>query len=166
MPAMTLDKLFLDTLKDVYYAERQILKSFPKLVRAMQTPELKEAMTLHREQTQGQIERIQRVFEILGKRAQGVTCEAINGILEESAELLEEAPEASPVRDAGLLAGAQAVEHYEIARYGTLIAWAKASRKQDIVDLLQQNLDEEKRTDQILSALAESAINPAAAEAA
>ena len=166
MPAMTLDKLFLDTLKDVYYAERQILKTMPKIARAVQTPELKEAMALHREQTQGQIERIQQVFEILGKRAQGVTCEAINGILEESAELLEEAPEASSVRDAGLLAGAQAVEHYEIARYGTLIAWAKASRKQDIVELLQQNLDEEKRTDQILSALAESAINVAAAEAA
>ena len=98
MPAMTLDSLFLDTLKDIYYAERQIMKTMPKITRAIQSPEVKEAMALHREQTQGQIERLQQVFEILGKRAQGVTCEAINGILEESAELLEEAPEASPVR--------------------------------------------------------------------
>jgi ferritin-like metal-binding protein YciE len=89
---MTLDKLFLDILKDVYYAERQILKTMPKMARALKTPELKDAMTLPRGQTQRQIERLQQVFEILGKRAQGVTCEAINGILEESAELLEEAP--------------------------------------------------------------------------
>lgn len=166
MPAMSLDTLFLDTLKDVYYAERQILKTFPKLIRAVQTPELKEAMTLHREQTQGQIERLQQVFEMLGKRAQGVTCEAIKGILAESDELLEDAPEPSPVRDAGLLAGGQAVEHYEMARYGTLIAWAKASGKREIVALLQQNLDEEKATDKLLSTLAEKKVNPMAAKAA
>ena len=166
MPAMSLDTLFLDTLKDVYYAERQILKTFPKLIRAVQTPELQEAMTLHREQTQGQIERLQQVFEMLGKRAQGVTCEAIKGILAESDELLEDAPEPSPVRDAGLLAGGQAVEHYEMARYGTLIAWAKASGKREIVALLQQNLDEEKATDKLLSTLAEKKVNPMAAKAA
>jgi ferritin-like metal-binding protein YciE len=166
MPAMSLDTLFLDTLKDVYFAERQILKGFPKLIRAMQMPELKEAMTLHREQTQGQIERLQQVFEMLGKRAQGVTCEAIKGILAESDELLGDAPEPSPVRDAGLLAGSQAVEHYEIARYGTLIAWAKASGKPEVVALLQQNLDEEKATDKILSVLADKKINPMAAKAA
>jgi ferritin-like metal-binding protein YciE len=166
MAAMSLDSLFLDTLKDVYFAERQILKTFPKLIRAAQMPELKEAMTLHREQTQGQIERLQQVFELLGKRAQGVTCEAIKGILEESEELLEEAPEPSPVRDAGLLAGGQAVEHYEMARYGTLIAWAKAAGKPEIVGLLQQNLDEEKQTDKLLSTLAEKKVNPLAAKAA
>jgi len=166
MPAMSLDTLFLDTLKDVYFAERQILKGFPKLIRAMHMPELKEAMTLHREQTQGQIERLQQVFEMIGKRAQGATCEAIKGILAESDELLEEAPEPSPVRDAGLLAGTQAVEHYEIARYGTLIAWAKASGKPEVVALLQQNLDEEKATDKILSVLADKKINPMAAKAA
>lgn len=166
MAAMSLDTLFLDTLKDVYFAERQILKAFPKLIRAIQMPELKEAMTLHREQTQGQIERIQQVFEMLGKRAQGVTCEAIKGILAESDELLEDAPEPSPVRDAGLLAGGQAVEHYEMARYGTLIAWAKASGKPEIVGLLQQNLDEEKATDKLLSTLADKKLNPMAAKAA
>ena len=166
MPAMTLDSLFLDTLKDIYYAERQIMKTMPKITRAIQSPEVKEAMALHREQTQGQIERLQQVFEALGKRAQGVTCEAINGILEECTDLLDEAKEASPVRDAGLLAGAQAVEHYEMARYGTLIAWAKASGKEEIVALLQQNLDEEKATDQILSDLAERNVNPMAAKAA
>ena len=124
---MTMDKLFLDTLKDVYYAERQVLKALTKQARAAHHPELKQAFTLHKEQTQGQVERLQQVFEALGKRAQGVTCEAMNGILEEASELIEEEPEAGPVRDAGLLAAAQCVEHYEIARYGTLIAWAQAA---------------------------------------
>ena len=166
MPEMTFDKLFLDTLKDIYYAERQILKTMPKIARAVQTPELKDAMALHREQTQGQIERLQQVFEILGKRAQGVTCEAMNGILEEAAELLEEAPEPSPVRDAGLVAAVQCVEHYEMARYGTLIAWAQASGKEEITGLLQQNLDEEKQTDELMTRLAETMVNPEAAKAA
>lgn len=160
---MTMDKLFLDTLKDVYYAERQILKALNKQARAANHPELKQAFTLHREQTQGQIERLQQVFEILGKRAQGVTCEAMNGILEEASELLEEEPEASPVRDAGLLAAAQCVEHYEIARYGTLIAWAQAAGKKDVVALLDQNLSEEKETDALLTKLAEAVLNPEAA---
>ncbi|WP_207538555.1 YciE/YciF ferroxidase family protein [Sabulicella rubraurantiaca] len=164
--AMNLDKLFLDTLKDIYYAERQILKALNKQARAAQHPELKEAFTLHREQTQTQIERLQQVFEILGKRAQGITCEAMNGILEEASELLEEEPEASPVRDAGLLAAAQCVEHYEIARYGTLIAWANAAGKQEITDLLKQNLEEEKQTDELLTRLAETMVNPEAAKAA
>lgn len=161
--AMTMDKLFLDTLKDVYYAERQVLKALGKQARAAHHPELKQAFTLHKEQTQGQVERLQQVFEILGKRAQGVTCEAMNGILEEASELLEEEPEAGPVRDAGLLAAAQCVEHYEIARYGTLIAWAKAAGKRDVVALLDQNLAEEKETDEILTRLAEAVLNPEAA---
>lgn len=160
---MTMDKLFLDTLKDVYYAERQVLKALTKQARAAHHPELKQAFTLHKEQTQGQVERLQQVFEILGKRAQGVTCEAMNGILEEASELLEEEPEAGPVRDAGLLAAAQCVEHYEIARYGTLIAWAKAAGKRDVVALLDQNLAEEKETDEILTRLAEAVLNPEAA---
>ena len=166
MATMTFDKLFLDTLKDIYYAERQIMKALNKQARAAHHPELKQAFTLHREQTQTQIERLQQVFEILGKRAQGVTCEAMNGILEEADELLEEAPEPSPVRDAGLVAAAQCVEHYEMARYGTLIAWAQASGKQEITDLLKQNLEEEKQTDELMTRLAETMVNPEAAKAA
>ncbi|MFL1461143.1 ferritin-like domain-containing protein [Roseococcus sp. DSY-14] len=161
---MTMDKLFLDTLKDVYYAERQVLKALTKQARAAQHPELKQAFTLHKEQTQGQVERLQQVFEALGKRAQGVTCEAMNGILEEASELIEEEPEPGPVRDAGLLAAAQCVEHYEIARYGTLIAWAQAAGKAEIVELLDQNLAEEKQTDELLTRLAESILNPEAAK--
>jgi len=152
----TFDDLFLHTLKDVYYAERQILKALQKMAKAAEDEALRDSFKLHREQTQGQIERLQQVFEALGKRAQGVTCEAINGLIEEAEELLEEAPEPSPVRDAGLIASAQAVEHYEMARYGTLIAWAQQSGKNDIVALLQQTLDEEKQTDALLTEMATS----------
>ena len=124
--------LTLHFVKDVYYAERQIMKTLPKLVKAAQSPELKQAFTAHREETQGQVERLQKVFEAMGKRAQGVTCEAINGLIEECEELIE-ATEAGPVRDAGLIACAQAIEHYEIARYGALIAWAKSAELNDAV---------------------------------
>jgi ferritin-like metal-binding protein YciE len=150
----TFDDLFLHTLKDIYYAERQIMKTLPKMAKAAEDQALADSFKLHREQTQGQIERLQQVFEALGKRAQGVTCEAINGLIEEAEELLEEAPQASPVRDAGLIASAQAIEHYEMARYGTLIAWAQQSGKDDIVALLQQTLDEEKQTDALLTQMA------------
>jgi len=165
MPAMTMEKLFHEALKDIYYAERTALKAMGKHARAVTHPALKEALALHKEQTQGQVERLQQVFEALGKRAQGVTCEAMNGILEEASELIEEEPEAGPVRDAGLLAAAQCVEHYEIARYGTLIAWAQAAGKAEIVELLDQNLAEEKQTDELLTRLAESILNPEAAQA-
>ncbi|MES2711876.1 MAG: ferritin-like domain-containing protein [Pseudomonadota bacterium] len=166
MPGInTFDDLFLSHLKDIYYAERQVLKVLPKMVKAAQNPELKEAFTLHREQTQGQIERLQSVFEMLGKRAAGVKCEAMDGLVEECDELLEEAKEPSAIRDAGLLASAQAVEHYEMARYGTLIAWAKANGKKDIVALLQQTLDEEKKTDLLLSQMGQKTINKAAVAA-
>jgi ferritin-like metal-binding protein YciE len=161
--AMKLDELFLDTLKDIYFAERQILKALPKMTKAAQEPKLKEGFTAHREETQGQVERLQQVFEILGKRAQGKTCEAIQGIIEECEELLEEAPEPSTVRDAGLIACGQAVEHYEMARYGTLIAWAGVLHKKDVVALLQANLDQEKKADTLLTQIAGS-VNPAAAK--
>jgi ferritin-like metal-binding protein YciE len=150
----TFDDLFLHTLKDVYYAERQILKALPKMAKAAEDPALRDAFMLHREQTQQQVERLQQVFEALGKRAQGVTCEAINGLIEESEELLEEAPEPSPVRDAGLIASAQAIEHYEMARYGSLSAWAKQAGKADIVALLEETLAEEKQTDALLTKMA------------
>ncbi|MDB5314768.1 MAG: hypothetical protein JWO26_3779 [Rhodospirillales bacterium] len=151
----TLDRLFLDQLKDTYYAERQILKTLPKMAKAADSPALAEAFTQHRLQTQGQIERLQEVFEVLGKRAAGVTCEAINGIIEECEELLEEDKDKSPVRDAGLVACGQAVEHYEIARYGTMIAWSKRMGADRITQLLEETLAEEKQTDLDLTELSE-----------
>ncbi|MXP62488.1 ferritin-like domain-containing protein [Roseomonas sp. M0104] len=162
----SIDDLFLHTLKDVYYAERQILKALPKMAKAAQNEQLRDAFMHHREQTQTQIERLQQVFEALGKRAQGITCEALNGLVEECEELLDEAKEPSPVRDAGLIAGAQAIEHYEMARYGALVAWAKAIGKKDIVQLLEETLNEEKQTDTLLNDMANKQINPAAAKAA
>ena len=162
---MKLEELFLDTLKDIYFAERQILKALPKMIKAARDPKLKEGFTVHRAETDGQVERLQQVFEALGKRAQGKTREAIKGIIEECEELLEDAPEASVVRDAGLIACGQAVEHYEISRYGTLIAWANALGHGAVVKLLQENLDQEKHADALLTKAA-STINAAAAKAA
>jgi ferritin-like metal-binding protein YciE len=162
----TLDDLFLHTLKDIYYAERQILKALPKMAKAAQDQALRDSFLLHRDQTQDQIERLQQVFEQLGKRAQGVTCEAINGLVEECEELLEEAREPSPVRDAGLIASAQAIEHYEMARYGTLVAWAQANGQAEIVKLLEATLAEEKQTDALLTEMANTVTNPAALQAA
>ncbi len=162
----TLVDLTLHFMGDIYYAERQILKALPKMARAAQSPELKQAFTHHREETQGQVERLQKAFEALGKRARGVTCEAINGLIEECEELLEDNKEASPVRDAGLIACAQAVEHYEMARYGSLIAWAKAAGHTEIVTLLQETLDEEKKADTLLNDIANKAVNRQAAKAA
>jgi ferritin-like metal-binding protein YciE len=163
---MTLDDLFLTTLKDIYFAERQILKALPKMAKAAQSTELKQAFIHHREETEGQVENLQKVFEALGQRAQGKTCEAIQGLIEETEELLDEAKQADPVRDAGLIACGQAVEHYEMARYGALIAWAKAGGKNDIVRLLQTNLDQEKRADALLNQVANKDVNERAAKAA
>jgi len=160
---VTLDELFLDTLKDIYFAERQILKALPKMTKAAQDPKLKDGFTAHRDETEGQVERLQHVFELLGKRAQGKTCEAIKGIIEECEELLEEATEPSAVRDAGLIACGQAVEHYEMARYGALIAWAGALGKKDAVALLQSNLDQEKKADALLTQVV-GAVNSMAAK--
>ena len=158
----TMNDLFLHFLKDVYYAERQVSKALPKMAKAAQSPHLKQAFTAHREETQHHIERLQKVFEMLGKRAQGVTCEAINGLIEECEELLEEAKQPSAVRDAGLIACGQAVEHYEMARYGSLLAWAKLSDQKDIAALLEETLAEEKKADTLLNELAKTEINLAA----
>jgi ferritin-like metal-binding protein YciE len=163
---MTFDELFLTNLKGIYFAERQVLKALPKMAKAAESAELKQALTEHRDGTQGQVERLQQVFEILGKRAQGVTCEAINGLIEEFTELVDEAREAGPVRDAGIIAAGQAIEHYEIARYGTLVAWAKSSGRKDVAALLQATLDEEKKTDTLLNKLATGTVNMQAAQAA
>jgi len=158
MAEKTLDTLFHDTLKDIYYAERKILKSLPKMARAAQSPVLKSAFEKHRDQTEGQIERLQQVFEIIGKPARGKTCDAIEGILAEGDEIMEEYKGAAAL-DAGLLAAAQAVEHYEITRYGTLKRWAEVLGLKDAVALLDETLEEESQTDVNLTAIADAAVN-------
>ena len=164
MPAKekTLNDLFLHTLKDIFYAEKQILKSLPKMAKAAESEELRQAFETHREETQGQIERLEQVFEMLGKPARGVQCEAINGIIEENKEVMEDFA-GSEALDAGILAAAQAVEHYEITRYGSLKSWAEELGMQDAARLLDQNLQEEKKTDQLLTQLAEARVNTKAA---
>ncbi|WP_018899284.1 ferritin-like domain-containing protein [Rhizobium sp. 2MFCol3.1] len=157
-----LDDLFYDTLKDIYYAEKQILKALPKMARAAQSEELKAGFMTHKEQTEGHVDRLHQVFELIGKRAQGKTCEAIQGIIAEGEEIIEEF-KGSPAIDAGLISSAQAVEHYEMARYGTLKTWAQTLGKKDVVTLLDQTLQEEAATDKTLSKLATSAANQKAA---
>lgn len=154
----TLDDLFLDTLKDIYFAEKQILKALPKMARAADSEEGKAGFLRHRDETQGQIDRIEQVFELLGKPARGKTCEAIQGIIAEGEEIMEEFKGSSAL-DAGLISSAQAVEHYEIARYGTLIAWAKQLGLNDAVPLLEANLAEEEATDKKLTQLAMAQAN-------
>ncbi|MBB3442598.1 ferritin-like domain-containing protein [Rhizobium sp. BK379] len=161
----TLEDLFYDTLKDIYFAERQILRALPKMARAAQSQELKAGFEKHREETESHVERLQQVFEIIGKRAQGKTCEAIQGIIAEGEEIMEEFKGTAAV-DAGLISAAQAVEHYEIARYGTLKTWAQTLGFKDAVTLLDQTLQEEGKTDQILTKLATSAANQKASRAA
>ena len=161
----TLDDLFLDGLKDIYYAEKQILRALPKMARAAQFDEAKQGFLHHRDETQGHIERLERVFEIIGKNARGKTCEAIQGIIGEAEEIMESFKD-SPALDAGLIASAQAVEHYEIARYGTLVAWAGQLGINEGVPLLQANLDEETATDKKLTKLAETVANPKSQKAA
>ncbi|MDR6759500.1 ferritin-like metal-binding protein YciE [Mycoplana sp. BE70] len=163
MPSQkTLDDLFLDTLKDIYFAEKQILKALPKMARAAQSEEGKAGFLQHRDETQGQVERLEQVFEMLSKPARGKTCEAIQGILAEGEEIIDEF-KGSPALDAGLISSAQAVEHYEIARYGTLIAWANQLGLKDAVPLLKQSLQEEEATDKKLTQLALKAANVKAA---
>jgi len=158
----TLNDLFLHTLKDVYYAEKQILRALPKMAKAAESEELKQAFETHREETVGQIERLEEVFKILGKQARGVQCEAINGIIEEGKEVMEDFAE-SEALDAGILAAAQAVEHYEITRYGSLKTWASELGMRDAAALLDQNLQEEKKTDMLLTEMAEARVNTKAA---
>ena len=165
MSMKTMNDLLITFMQDVYYAERQILKALPKMAKASENEELKQALMHHREETQGQVERLERAFEALGKRARGQTCEAIKGLIEEGDEIVEEF-EAGTVRDAGILACAQAVEHYEMARYGTIIAWAKAVGADDVARLMQATLDEEKKADTTLNQLAQRRINQQAVKQA
>lgn len=158
----TLNDLFLHTLKDVYYAEKQILKALPKMAKNADSDELKQAFEKHRDETEGQIDRLEQVFKMMGKPARGVQCEAINGIIEEGKEVMEDFAE-SEALDAGILAAAQAVEHYEITRYGTLKTWAMELGMKEAARLLEENLAEEKKTDELLTKLAEARINIKAA---
>lgn len=157
-----LNDLFYDTLRDIYYAERKILKSLPKMARAAQSPELKAAFEKHEAQTEGQIERLQQVFEIVGKAARGKTCDAIEGIIAEGEEIMETFKGTSAL-DAGLISSAQAVEHYEITRYGTLKRWAQVLGMDDAAKLLDETLQEESQTDNDLTGLADAQINAEAA---
>ncbi|MFI0847117.1 ferritin-like domain-containing protein [Mesorhizobium sp. IMUNJ 23232] len=154
----TLEDLFHDTLKDIYYAERKILKALPKMARAASSPELKAAFEKHKDETEGQVERLQQVFQLMGKRAQGKACPAIDGILEEGDEIAEEF-KGTPALDAGLISAAQAVEHYEITRYGTLKRWAEVLGMNDAAALLEQTLGEESMTDEALTGLADASVN-------
>ena len=153
-----LDELFHDTLKDIYFAEKKLVTALPKMAKAAQSPELKAAFSKHARETEGQVKRLEQVFKIIDEKPQGKKCHAIIGLTEESDEVAKEY-KGSPALDAGLLAAAQAVEHYEISRYGTLSAWADELGLQDAVRLLEQTLGEEKSTDKALTNLAESAVN-------
>ena len=158
MAVKSMNDLFLHTLKDIYYAEKLILRSMPKMMKEAMTPEFKQALEKHKEETEGQIERLEQVFELCDSTARGVRCEAMDGIIAEAKDVMEEV-EDGLVRDAGMLAAAQTIEHYEISRYGTLIAWAKQMGMKDAQMLLQQSLEEEKRTDQLLTKLPEQSLN-------
>jgi ferritin-like metal-binding protein YciE len=150
--------LFHDTLKDVYFAENKILKTLPKMARAAQSKELKAAFTKHERETRGQVKRLENVFRILGKPVRAKTCDAIMGITEEGAEIMKDY-KGMPALDAGLLAAAQAVEHYEMSRYGTLKTWAQELGMPDAAALLDATLKEEKATDSALTVLAKSVVN-------
>jgi ferritin-like metal-binding protein YciE len=158
-----LEDLFLDGLKDIYYAEKKILKALPKMAKGAEDQQVSAAFEKHLAETEGQVERLEEVFDILGVAARGKTCPAIDGILEEGSEILDEYKGSNSL-DAGLVAAAQAVEHYEIARYGTLIAWATSLGRDDIVELLNATLAEEKATDDALTSLGESGVNDKAVE--
>jgi ferritin-like metal-binding protein YciE len=158
-----LDQLFHDTLKDIYFAEKKILATLPKMAKAARSEELKAAFEKHRGETEGQVERLEQVFEAIDKKPQGKTCAAIVGITDEGAEIMKEY-KGSPALDAGLLASAQAVEHYEISRYGTLIAWAEELGLDDAAGLLKETLGEEEATDEALTEIAKTAINQQAKE--
>jgi ferritin-like metal-binding protein YciE len=161
----SLRDLFLETLKDLYYAEKKILTALPKMAKASHSEELRAAFGKHQAETENQVERLERVFELMDEPAKGKKCPAIEGIIEEGQEVMKEFKN-SPAHDSGLLAGAQAVEHYEISRYGTLIAWAKQMGMREAAALLGETLTEEKNTDKALTAFAEAALNQQAQEAA
>ncbi len=157
-----LQELFVDELKDIYWAEKHLTKAMPKMRKAVTSQELGTAFDNHMMETEGQIRRIEQVFEMMGMPAKAKKCEAMDGLVREAQNLMEELPKGSMVRDAGMIIAAQKVEHYEIAAYGSLVQLAKTMRKNEIASLLAETLEEEKKTDQLLTQLAESGINVAA----
>ncbi|MBX3572379.1 MAG: ferritin-like domain-containing protein [Mesorhizobium sp.] len=159
----TMDDLFVHTLRDIYYAEQQIAKNLPKMVKKATDAELKKGFEMHLEETRGHIVRVEQVFEMHGVKAKAVNCPAIDGILEEAEEIAGDIAD-DQVLDAALIAAAQAVEHYEITRYGTLVEWAKKLGRSDCAAVLEKNLKEEMATDKKLTGLAERKINLMAAE--
>ena len=163
--AGTLHDAFIDELRDTYDAERQLTKALPKLAKAATSPKLRDAFETHLEETQGQIERLEQVFESLDEKARGKHCDGIEGIIEEGKSIMEEDFDDTTM-DACLIAAGQRAEHYEMAAYGTLVAWARAMGHTEAANLLQQTLDEEKAADKKLSGLAEGGINQTAADAA
>lgn len=154
----TLQDLFHDTLKDIYFAEKKILTALPKMAKAANSEELRAAFEKHEGETEGQVERLEQVFKIIGETPKGKTCDAIMGLIEEGQEIMKEY-KGMPALDAGLLAAAQAVEHYEISRYGTLRTWAQELGHAQAVKLLEATLAEEKKTDSSLTQLAEGSVN-------
>jgi ferritin-like metal-binding protein YciE len=158
----TMDDLFVHTLQDIYYAENQITKALPKMIEKATDPQLKKAFQAHLAETQNQVKRVEEVFRMHGHEPKGATCPAIDGIIKEANEIIGDV-EDKEVCDAAMLAAAQAVEHYEITRYGTLIAWAKQLGRNDCANVLHKNLEEEKATDDKLTKLAEAKINRKAA---
>ena len=162
MANKTLDDLFYDTLRDIYYAERQILKALPKMARGAQSEELRAAFEAHRDETEVHVERLQKIFETIGKAARAKTCPAIDGIIEEGEEIMDSF-KGSAALDAGLVSAAQAVEHYEITRYGTLRRWAEMMGNKEAAQLLSQTLDEESATDEKLTTIADQSANQEAA---
>ena len=154
----TLEDLFLETLKDIYWAEKKILTALPKMAKAAQSGELRKAFEKHQRETEGQVGRLEQVFQLLGQAPKGKKCEAIEGLIEEGKEVMKDF-KGSPALDAGLLCAAQAVEHYEISRYGTMRTWAEELGLGEAVKLLEATLEEEKETDEALSGIATSVVN-------
>ncbi|MBC8013477.1 MAG: ferritin-like domain-containing protein [Methyloceanibacter sp.] len=163
MPAMkSLEDLFVHLLKDMYHAEKQILKALPKMAKKADSDELRQAFEHHFKETAGQVERLEQVFALCDLKPSGKTCPAIEGIIEEGEEGMKDAKDPD-VLDAGMIADAQAVEHYEIARYGTMISWARQLGMNDAASLLEQTLEQEYNADRLLTELAESRLNRQAA---
>lgn len=162
MPMKNLDDLFVHMLRDVFYAERQIQKTLPRMARKAQSEELREAFEQHAEETGEQIEKLERIFEMRDLKPRGTTCDAMNGILEEAKEIMSECEDKDAL-DAALIASAQAVEHYEIARYGTMAAWARQLGMDEAASIIAEILTQEKATDDKLSQLAETSLNQQAA---
>jgi ferritin-like metal-binding protein YciE len=157
-----LDDLFVHTLQDIYYAEQQILKALPDMIEKATNRQLTEGFKKHLEETKGHVKRVEEVFKLHGHQPKGVDCPAIDGIIEEANEIAGDIADKSTL-DAALIAAAQAVEHYEMTRYGTLIAWAKELGRPDCASVLQKNLDEEKKTDEALTKIATARVNQKAA---